>query len=323
MASLGKIDAIILRELLKEGRKSFTAIAKENNVSKDIIWKHFKEMKKTGIIVGATTQYNYPLFGYEGIASILISVESHHCNEVFKRLSKKPDIHPFRVYSSRHNIGVVTTFKNLKDLDDIKEMLIRQNPVIASRTYLWTDVRNTPENFSCGIAEDSCLIDTKKIVKIGKAGRVKLDEIDQQIVEELTKDGRAAFSKIARSMGISTDTVIKRYNKLVRNGFIKVVIQFNPALMGYKALLNFYIEFLSKTEIKNAIEKLSRTPNVSFVVKMSGDYDLNVAVFVKDIEDSMKMEEEIMKFPGIREIVVDIKKAPPKWPGPRQYISTF
>ncbi len=324
MVCLGEIDAIILKELLKDGRKSFTAIAEENNVSKDIIWKHFNEMKKASIIVGATIQYNYPLFGYEGVASILVNVESQHCNEVFERLTKNPDIHPFRVYNSRHNIGVITTFKNLKDLDDIKEILKRQNPVIAIRTYLWTDVRNTPENTSFGFARNNDLSNTRRTKEeADKTGRVKLDEIDQQIVEELTKDGRAPFSKIAQSIGTSTDTVTKRYDRLVRNGFIKVVIRFNPLLLGYKALANFYIEFLSQAETKKAIDVLSKTPDVNYLVKISGDYDLHIAVLVKDIEDIIGINEEIMKISNVGKIEVDLKKLPPIWPGLRQYITTF
>ena len=52
MKNLEKIDLKILKELLKDGRKSFTAIAEECHTSKDIIWKHYKEMKMTGVIVG-------------------------------------------------------------------------------------------------------------------------------------------------------------------------------------------------------------------------------------------------------------------------------
>ncbi|HLN89742.1 MAG TPA: Lrp/AsnC family transcriptional regulator, partial [Candidatus Binatia bacterium] len=64
MNGLQPIDVTILQELLKDGRKSFTTIAKECNTSKDVIWNHYRELKKAGIIVGATIQFNYQKFGY-------------------------------------------------------------------------------------------------------------------------------------------------------------------------------------------------------------------------------------------------------------------
>ena len=54
MNALAEIDVKIIRALLKDGRKSFTAIADECHTSKDIVWKHYSEMKKASIIAGAT-----------------------------------------------------------------------------------------------------------------------------------------------------------------------------------------------------------------------------------------------------------------------------
>ena len=92
MKDLEEIDVKILKELLKDGRKSFTTIAEECQTSKDIIWKHYKNMTEAGIIVGATIQFNYPKFGYSGVAMIMLSVESQYVTDVFERLKKIPDI---------------------------------------------------------------------------------------------------------------------------------------------------------------------------------------------------------------------------------------
>jgi len=90
MKDLEEIDVKILIELLKDGRKSFTAIAEECHTSKDIVWKHYKDMTEASIIVGATIQFNYPKFGYSGVAMIMLSVESQYINGVFGRLKKIP-----------------------------------------------------------------------------------------------------------------------------------------------------------------------------------------------------------------------------------------
>jgi Lrp/AsnC family transcriptional regulator for asnA, asnC and gidA len=323
MMVLGEIDAYILKELLKDGRKSFTKIAKEYNTSTDVIWKHFKEMEKSGIIAGATIQYNYPLFSYEGVATLLVNVESEHINEVLERLTKNPDIHASRIYNSVYNIGLVTTFKSLKEIESVKERFTRQNSVIESRIYLWTDVINIPENLSFGFPHVVCKKNSDdKPKKTAQNSKVKLDSTDMQIVDELSNDGRVPFSRIAQLLGVSTDTVSRRYKALVEKGFVKVCIRFNPMLLGYTGLLNVYISVTS--ESKNfAIETISKIPDVNYLVKISGDFDLHVAVLIREIQDIYDFNEKITQIPGIRKIEADIKKLPPRWPGLRQYITTF
>jgi Lrp/AsnC family transcriptional regulator for asnA, asnC and gidA len=324
MKDLVEIDARILKILLRDGRKSFTTIAEECRTSKDLIWKHYNEMEKAGVIVGATIQYNYPSFGYEGMASIMVNVESQHLNEVFERLTKISDIFPYRQYNSAHNIGVIAMLKKLKDLNEVKEILKRQNPITASRTYLWTDVRNTPENLSLGFAQERWQISEKlNEEKTSINDTLKLDKTDLQIVEELTKDGRAPFSRIGQTIGVSTDTVIRRYKRLVQNRFIKVSIQINPMKLGYKAIVLFLVAVLAQNETKMVVESLSKIPNVSYLVKISGDYDLQVAALVRGIEEIYAINEEIIKIPCIGRIEADIRKITPSWPCPRQYISTF
>ena len=324
MNSLDEIDAEILKELLKDGRKRFTTIAEEHNTSKDIIWKHYNDMKKTGIIVGATIQYNYPLFGYQGLATILVNVESQCLDQVFEQLSKIPNIHIFRQYNSTHNIGIISSLRNLKDLDKIKETLTKQTTITASRTYLWMAVRNTPENLTFGYSQNKSQIMEEKIHEIYQKTVIgELDETDTRIVEELNKNGRAPFSRIGQTIGVSTDTIARRYARLVSKGFIKVSIQINPILLGYKAIVYFNIAFLSRSKTEIAIENLSKIPNASYVVKISGDYDLQLVVLVREIEEIFVINEEIMMTPNIGKIETDIRKVPPRWPGPRQYISTF
>ena len=53
---INEIESVILRELLTDGRKSFTQIAKDYNTTKEIIANHYNKMKEKGIIVGSTIQ---------------------------------------------------------------------------------------------------------------------------------------------------------------------------------------------------------------------------------------------------------------------------
>lgn len=53
---------------------------------------------------------------------------------------------------------------------------------------------------------------------------VRLDEIDVSIIKSILEDGRKPFRQISRETGITTPTVISRYERLVNIGFIKGVL---------------------------------------------------------------------------------------------------
>lgn len=53
---------------------------------------------------------------------------------------------------------------------------------------------------------------------------VRLDEIDVSIIKSILEDGRKPFRQISRETGITTPTVISRYERLVNIGFIKSVL---------------------------------------------------------------------------------------------------
>lgn len=324
MKNLCELDVIILKELLNDGRRSFTALAKKCQKSKDVIWKHYREMEKAEIIVGATVQYNYPSFGYEGVGSILVNVEAQHIDEVLTRLKKFSIIRPFRQYNSLYNIGIIANLRKLCDLDMIKEELRRQNPVNSIRTYLWTGVKNTPENLSMGFEQKIVPQKEDKSQKNAlKKWNGKIDELDMQIVDRLTIDGRTAFSKLGQEFGVSTDTIARRYAMLVEKGLIKVTIQVNPVKLGYKGILNCYLSMASQTTIKNTIEKICRIPDVSYIVKTVGEYDLQVTILIRGIEEIYQNSEELIKINNIKKIETDLRPIPEIWPSPRQYISTF
>ncbi|HLN90196.1 MAG TPA: Lrp/AsnC family transcriptional regulator, partial [Candidatus Binatia bacterium] len=118
-------------------------------------------------------------------------------------------------------------------------------------------------------------------------------------------------------------TISRRYEKLVKNNFIKVSIQINPVALGYQAILDVGVALANQSEAKSIIEKLSRIRGVSYLVKISGNYDLTVVALVKDCKDIIEVNEEIAKIPNIKRIEATLKPLPPRWPGPRQYISTF
>ena len=131
------------------------------------------------------------------------------------------------------------------------------------------------------------------------------------------------FSKIAKEMGLSTNTIVRRYEKLTKNNVIKVSIQVNPLEIGFQAILDLNLALSNQSETDEIADKLSQIPGVSYIVKLGGNSDLLVVALVKDCKDIIAINDDIVKIPNIKKIEATLRQIPPCWPGPRQYISTF
>jgi Lrp/AsnC family transcriptional regulator for asnA, asnC and gidA len=61
-----------------------------------------------------------------------------------------------------------------------------------------------------------------------------LDPLDHNIVTLLQEDGRMAFREMARRLTVSEGTIRRRYNVMVKNGFLQVLATGDPAGFGIK-----------------------------------------------------------------------------------------
>jgi Lrp/AsnC family transcriptional regulator for asnA, asnC and gidA len=282
-------------------------------------------MEKRGIITGATIQMNFAALGFDAMATLLISVESEQLDQVMDYIKKITEVRAYRQYNSIYNLRVVTTLKNINELDHVKEVIRLRTPANGIRTYIWTDVRNIPENLSLTTApknvNDYCKPESAEAFRNPKI-KSTVDELDYRIIEELASNGRTPFSTIADELGTSTDTVVKRYRKLRQNNVIKVTIQINPSKIGYRFIMDFNISLKSPSN-SQVIESLCKIPDIVIITKTSGDYDLQVTAIVKDVDQMFDIQDEIAKLSGVTKIETSARKIPTGWPAPKQYLSTF
>ena len=323
---MNDLDAKIIKILLRDGRTGYDEIAKECGASKNKVWKRCMSMRNRGIIDGATIQVNFGHLGYDALATLLINVEAQQMEQVMEFIEKITEVHAHRQYFSVYNVRAFVTLRNLNELDNVKQIIKRKLPTMGLKNYIWTGVRNIPENLSVtdlkDITENNQISSGKSSIIPGEG--IVIDKLDNQIIEKLTLDGRTSFTKIAKEIGLSTDTVVKRYHKLRKNGTIKVSIQINPNKIGYKSILDFNIAFTTPGCLSDTVvESLAKIPDIIIITKTSGDYDLQVTAMIKDITEIFALQDEIARICGVTKIEVTARKIPDKWPTPLQYISTF
>jgi len=60
----------------------------------------------------------------------------------------------------------------------------------------------------------------------------KFDALDRRLIHALQVDGRMSFSRIAEVLGVSDQTIARRYTRLRTEGHLRVLASINPSLMG-------------------------------------------------------------------------------------------
>jgi DNA-binding Lrp family transcriptional regulator len=312
--------------LLKDGRKGFTLIAKEADVSKDIIWQRYKKMRKKKIIVGATAQLRYASLGYNTVANFFVSFEPGKEDQVIKSVNRIPRIFSAGSMNNNSDIWVVATMKDNEEMDQIIQKIKELPFVLSLSTILWIGLRSLLENLSALSTNETlseAVATEKQVVnKIGKT-EYKLDETDRQIIDKLAMDGRASFRRIANELKISTDTVTRRYRNLKQQGIIKTSIQINPEKIGYTALAFIDLSFVPQRDAPNIVDTLSKFPDVIKIIKTSGVFDLRLFVLIRSLEHLFTLQNRIIDIKGVTKIKIVIHKILPIWPVPRENISTF
>jgi Lrp/AsnC family transcriptional regulator, regulator for asnA, asnC and gidA len=327
VAKISELDSRILKDLLRDGRTGYDEIAANCRVTKNKIWKRCKAMEERGVISGATIQMNFGHFGFDALATLLISVDAQQIDQTMEFIEKITEVRAYRQYNSVYNVRAVATLRDLNELDHIKQIIKRRLPTIGLKTYIWTGVRNIPENLNLtGTLKDSRESYPRNLNKLCQRQNehVSIDELDKQIVEKLTLNGRSSFTQIAKEIGVSTDTVVKRYHRLREEGAIKVSIQINPNKIGYNSIFDFNIAFMNLNGFSNSVvEELAKIPDIIIITKTSGDFDLQVTAMIRDIAQSFAIQDEIARICGITKIEISTRKIPERWPTPQQYISTL
>jgi Lrp/AsnC family transcriptional regulator for asnA, asnC and gidA len=108
-----------------------------------------------------------------------------------------------------------------------------------------------------------------------------MDKTDLEIITLLQSDGRRPFTEIADSIGISEGTVRNRVSRLIEDKIIQIVGIADPIKLGYHAPALIGVS-VQPPLIDRAAEDISNYDEVSYLIMVSGEFDLFVEVRCKD-----------------------------------------
>lgn len=129
-----------------------------------------------------------------------------------------------------------------------------------------------------------------------------MDKLDYEILKKIIDNCRLPFSRIASELDVSTETVIRRYNKLKETGVLWPTIYVDIFKLGYGVRVWYMVSLLSQIDKSAVLEKIAKIPDVVRIIKAVGDYDLLAIAAVKDFKHMFKIGEKIEKINGVKKI---------------------
>jgi Lrp/AsnC family transcriptional regulator for asnA, asnC and gidA len=128
----------------------------------------------------------------------------------------------------------------------------------------------------------------------------KLDDIDLQILDALQVDARTPLVRLAETIGISDTTVRARIDRLVRRFGVRFVVDIDPKELG---MLYFYLGVrVQGPAMTRAVDRMSALPEIIFLGRTVGGYDLLAEMVCRDNADMVRMLDEIRSIAGVTQV---------------------
>ena len=130
-----------------------------------------------------------------------------------------------------------------------------------------------------------------------------MDTVDTQILTELIKDAQMPFSKISQKIGVSRETVRKRFEKMKKEGVIdRITILVDGRKIGEQGTAFLMLTCLRGADKKAVFQNLRIVPDVCMVTELMGDFEFFVWARIRDVQQIAQIVSEIRKCEGIDHI---------------------
>lgn len=131
---------------------------------------------------------------------------------------------------------------------------------------------------------------------------MKLDHIDWEIVRLLSEDGRASYSQISKTVGVSVGTVSNRVTALRESGALHLNVWLDPYRVGLGIASTFLLR-VDASAIDEVAAAVAALDSTGYVAVIAGDHDLMVDVFCRDVPHMNRvLRDEIQQIPGVQAV---------------------
>lgn len=270
--NISQKDKSIICELDNNARQSINQIGKSARLSPEIVKYRIKQMEKKGIITGYHMMVDYNKLGLNHfkICIKFNGIDKKTEEEFYEKL--KPINEIIWIAKCRgcwdsiisctvNNFEDVTTFRNKivsfgsKIIDDYKISILL-------RFYV------RPREF--------LLKRTSELKESSPTKEVKLDSVDIDILNLLSKNSRQPSVEIGKALNISPKTAIRRIQRLKQDGVIMtcrpILDNLKVGIFNYKLFV--YLKDPNSERFNELMTELKSNPNMIICVKSLSNWHI-------------------------------------------------
>ena len=147
-----------------------------------------------------------------------------------------------------------------------------------------------------------------------------LDQIDRQLLRELSRDARQTAGALGRKLGLSQPATWRRIKRLEDMGILRGRrVRLNAEALGFGVTVFLGVKLATKGRV--SVEDFERAvtaiPEVQIVQHVLGAYDYRLRVVARDISDFERvLRRRIMTLPGAGEVEANVLLSEERRPGP-------
>lgn len=126
-----------------------------------------------------------------------------------------------------------------------------------------------------------------------------LTELDRVIIDQLQRDGRRPYTRMAKDLGVAESTIRARTEQLIKRGVLQVVGVTDPLRLGYDQMAMVGVRCESDRLLAVA-DEVAALPEVTYVVITAGTYDLLVETVCRDNAELLSfLADRLRRIPGV------------------------
>jgi Lrp/AsnC family transcriptional regulator for asnA, asnC and gidA len=128
-------------------------------------------------------------------------------------------------------------------------------------------------------------------------GRIALDDVSKQIIEQLQQDGRRSYAAIGKAVGLSEAAVRQRVQRLIEGGAMQIVAVTDPMMLGFRR--QTMIGIRCGGELERVAEHLASMTEIDYVVITAGSFDLLIEVVCENDDQLLEILSRIRSIPSV------------------------
>ncbi len=126
------------------------------------------------------------------------------------------------------------------------------------------------------------------------------DSLDERLISLLEQDARQSSEALAKQLNVSSSTIRRRIDNLVKQGMLRFAALTEPTKVGFpvRALIAFNV---AHERLNEFMEGLGSKPEVKGLCVTTGRFDVMALIWFASTDDLFRfMQSEVSKLEGVR-----------------------